>query len=371
MKIFHVVESLFKYGGSNVACVDFVTRQSERGNEVALFSTSFKEEMENLKIPPDVKLYLASRKKMFFRMSYVEDLDKLMSDAILSFKPDIVHVHGLWDPLVHKAIQNAYKKDIKIVHSPHGMLTPWALNNKKHKKKIAWNLYQHKDLCKVSAFHVTCNMEKNDLRRLGFKQDITVIPLGIDVPFVELRNKKPSRSILFMSRIHPVKGILNLVYAWDKIRKSNWKIIVCGPDDDNHLDTVKKEIYRLELDDYFVFKGPVESIEKENLLRSCDLFLLPTHSENFGIVVLEALSYGLPVITTVGAPWENITKYNAGWWIEIGVAPLIVALNDFFSLSEEARIEMGLNAISLADKEYSWKMVIDNLLDVYNNLIVR
>ena len=172
-----------------------------------------------------------------------------------------------------------------------------------------------------------------------------------------------------MSRIHPKKGLLNLVYAWDRIRKSDWKIIICGPDDDNHLVTIKKEISRLKLDDFFIFKGSVEGAEKENLLRSCDLFVLPTYSENFGIVVLEALSYGIPVITTVGAPWKKIAEYNAGWWIEIGTEPLISALNDFFSLSEESCVNIGLNAISLADKEYSWKVVIDNLFDVYSNII--
>ena len=342
--------------------MDFLIRQHEKGNQVALFSTKSTNEDDNIKIPDYVKLYIAPRNKLCFRMSYVENLDMLMAEAIQSFNPDIVHVHALWDPLVHKAINLAHKKGVKIIHSPHGMLTPWALNNKKNKKKLAWHLYQKRDLYKVSAFHVTCDDEKEDIKRLGFKQDIVVIPLGIDLPHIDLSHKIYSKSILFMSRIHPKKGLLNLVYAWDKIRKEGWKIIICGPDDDNHLSIVKKEISHLGLNDFFVFKGSVEGEEKDNLLRSCDLFVLPTYSENFGIVILEALSYGLPVITTVGAPWKDVVAYNAGWWIEIGVEPLIEALNEFFTLSEKAHIEMGHNAIVLAEKEYSWGVTIDKLL---------
>jgi len=369
MKIFHVVESLFKFGGANVACVDFLIRQHKKGHEVALFSTLPPNKNDCIHIPSYVKLFLASRNNLCFRMSYVKKSDKLMTEAIQSFNPDIIHVHALWDPLVHTAIKIAHQKGIKIIHSPHGMLTPWALKNKKYKKKLAWTLYQKNDLCKVDAFHVTCDNEKKDILRLGFKQNVTVIPLGIDLPQINLTQKKSSKSILFISRIHPKKGLLNLIYAWNKIRKDGWNIIICGPDDDNHLIMVKKEIARLQLNNFFIFKGPVEGKAKEELLRSCDLFVLPTYSENFGIVVLEALSYGLPVITTIGAPWKSIADYNAGWWIEIGTEPLVEALKGFFSLSEKSRIEMGLNAITLADREYSWNTLIDKLLSLYRKQI--
>ena len=108
-----------------------------------------------------------------------------------------------------------------------------------------------------------------------------------------------------MSRIHPKKGLINLVEAWSKIRDEKWKIIVCGPDDDNHLHLVMKRIEQLGLTSYFDFKGAVFGDEKERLLEECSLFVLPTYSENFGIVILEALAHGMPVITTKGCPWER------------------------------------------------------------------
>ena len=294
-----------------------------------------------------------------------------MKKAIDEFHPDIIHVHALWDPLIHAAIKYASMKNIPIVHSPHGMLTPWALSNKKNKKRIAWRLYQHVDLKKVSLFHVTCEDEKQDLLRLGFKQPVEVIPLGMDIPSVDLKNKDDLKLILFMSRIHPKKGLLNLVEAWNRIRNSQWQIIICGPDDDSHQKVVEDRIKTLKLNSFFEFKGSVTGKAKEDLLNKCSLFVLPTFSENFGIVVLEALAHGMPVITTVGSPWHSIEKYGAGWWIEIGVEPLSKALDEFIKMDFQERLKMAYNAQTLAKDKYSWDTIILNMLDVYKKVISK
>lgn len=369
MKILHVVETLFKYGGANVACVDFANKQAERGHEVALFTTQVLSNDEVF-VSPKIKLVVKCKrvKLKFGRLSYIADLDRRFAATIKNFKPDIVHVHALWDPLIHCAIKHSSKLNIPIVHSPHGMLTPWALANKKYKKKIAWHFYQHRDLLKVSAFHVTCNDEKEDLLRLGFNQPIYVIPLGIEIPN-HTRFNQCSNKILFMSRIHPKKGLINLVEAWSKIRDEKWKIIVCGPDDDNHLHLVMKRIEQLGLTSYFDFKGAVFGDEKERLLEECSLFVLPTYSENFGIVILEALAHGMPVITTKGCPWEIINDYKAGWWIDIGVEPLYNALNEFINTDIDTRRIMSANAKKIAVERYSWNMVISDILNLYNNIL--
>ena len=370
MKIFHVIERLFKYGGANVACVDIATREMLFGNDVAIFSTSSSHD-DNLVIPSQITTFICKRINSFFRLSYVENLNAEMKKAIDEFHPDIIHVHALWDPLIHAAIKYASMKNIPIVHSPHGMLTPWALSNKKNKKRIAWRLYQHVDLKKVSLFHVTCEDEKQDLLRLGFKQPVEVNPLGMDIPSVDLKNKDDLKLILFMSRIHPKKGLLNLVEAWNRIRNPQWQIIICGPDDDSHQKVVEDRIKTLKLNSFFEFKGSVTGKAKEDLLNKCSLFVLPTFSENFGIVVLEALAHGMPVITTVGSPWHSIEKYGAGWWIEIGVEPLYKALDEFIKMDFQERLKMAYNAQTLAKDKYSWDTIILNMLDVYKKVISK
>ena len=369
MRILHVVETLFKYGGDNVACVDFVNKQAERGYDVALFTTSVPKGDE-LVVSQKVKLLIKCERVKFKlgRLSYVPDLNKRFESAVADFKPDIVHVHALWDPLVHTAIKYSAKLNIPIIHSPHGMLTSWAMANKKYKKKLAWLLYQYRDLLKVSAFHVTCAEEKEDVLRLGFKQPIHITPLGIDVPKYDYTNRRLNK-ILFMSRIHPKKGLINLVEAWNRIKDERWSVVVCGPDDDNHLLVVKKRIEELGLSSFFDFRGSVFGSEKEKLLRECSVFVLPTYSEIFGIVILEALAPGMPVISTKGCPWEIINDCKAGWWIDVGVDPLYKALLEFLNTDIKIRTEMSVNAYKIASEKYSWDVVIDDLLNLYNTII--
>ena len=367
MKILHVVESTFKYGGANVACIDFANLQAARGHQVALFSTYSD---ESLNISQELSMIKICRRieLPFGRLRYIKNLDSEFEQFLLAFKPDIVHVHALWDPIVHVALKYAHRYHYPIIHSTHGMLTPWALNNKKLKKKIAWSLYQKKDLLGVNTFHVTAQEEKNDLQSLGFKQNIEIIPLGIEAPSMKDEILKENK-ILFMSRVHPKKGVLDLVEAWDQIKDENWKIVICGPDDDNHLIEVRKKIKELKLEKFFIIEGPVSGMQKELLLRECRLFVLPTYSENFGIVILEALSYGMPVITTVGAPWKCINDYSCGKWTEIGTTPLVKALKELLYSPASTWDTMEKNARHLAINKYSWDIIIEQLIRVYSDTI--
>lgn len=117
--------------------------------------------------------------------------------------------------------------------------------------------------------------------------------------------------------------------------------------------------------DTFKFIGSVADKDKWKLYRRADLFVLPTHSENFGIVVAEALASGLPVITTKGAPWAELEKHQCGWWVDIGVEPLAKALNQAINLSPEERQTMGQCGRQLIEQNYSWDKIGKEMLAVY------
>jgi glycosyltransferase involved in cell wall biosynthesis len=300
-------------------------------------------------------------------------------------KPDLVHDHGVWRPCHHQVARECARRTIPLIVSPRGMLEPWALQQKRWKKQTAWWLYQRRDLRAARCLHATAEAESKQLRRLGLKQPIALVPNGVELPEVggrweevrgqrteerdqrsEVRGQRSGvRTALFISRIHPKKGLLNLVAAWSRVRPSGWRMVVCGPDECGHTEQVKRAVAEAGLSGEFEFKPLVYGAEKEALYASADLFILPTFSENFGIAVAEALAAEMPVITTTGAPWEELRTRQCGWWIDIGAKPLAATLREAISLSDQERYEMGRRGRRLVEEKYSWPKIGREMLAVY------
>ena len=159
---------------------------------------------------------------------------------------------------------------------------------------------------------------------------------------------------------------MQLVEAWDLLKPSNWKVIIAGPDEDGHQSQIESFIKKKGLTKEFEFMGPVEGEKKKDLYRSADLFILPTFSENFGIVIAEALALGLPVITTKAAPWEEIEKLKCGWWIENGTKSIQLALKDALSCSPKRLASMGQRGKIYAENTFDSIIVAKQMLNVYS-----
>lgn len=251
------------------------------------------------------------------------------------------------------------------------MLEPWALNARKWKKKLALAMYQRNDLINAFCIHATAQMEAENIRKLGFKNPIAVIPNGIDVNEFTIKtgmSKKRKKTLLFLSRIHPKKGIENLIEAWrqtDKALLQNWQVEIAGTGDENYITSLQRLIFTNGLSDKIKIIGPQFGSAKLEVYHRADLFVLPTYSENFGIVVAEALACGIPVITTKGTPWEELNTLNAGSWIDIGVQPLVKALQEILHLNEEQLIQMGKNGRKLVEEKYSIEAVASEMLILY------
>ena len=123
-----------------------------------------------------------------------------------------------------------------------------------------------------------------------------------------------------------------------------------------------------EIGDPWLF-GVGSDPQKVAAYRHADLFVLPTFSENFGVVVAEALSHGLPVITTRGAPWADLETHGCGWWVDIGVEPLAEALREAMSLTDEERRAMGENGRRMVEAKYRWESVAQEMEKVYKNCV--
>lgn len=297
-------------------------------------------------------------------VGFAHQLRKTLDDK----RNGIVHSHGIWEGASFWAGLLARRYGYPFVLHPRGMLEPWCLEYKMIKKKLGLTLYQYKALKSVDLFFATSELELESIRALGFQQPVAVIPNGVALPKVydkvPVIKKRGLRQALFLSRIHPKKGLLNLVRAWANTESRDWQLVIAGPDSENHWADVKKEIYALGLEPNIEYVGSVEGKEKDHLFRESELFILPSYSENFGIVVAEALAYGLPVLTTTGTPWSGLIERQCGWCVEPTEQEIGNALNIALSLSPG---ELGFmkTACRTYAEEFDWGQIARQTEDVY------
>jgi glycosyltransferase involved in cell wall biosynthesis len=190
---------------------------------------------------------------------------------------------------------------------------------------------------------------------LGLIQPVAIIPNGVDVPVqTEARRNADVRTLLFLSRLHPGKGLLDLVEAWAAVRQPGWRIVIAGGDEGGHRGEVEHLICQKELQADFSWVGFVTGEAKLACFEQADVFVLPTYSENFGIAIAEALASGLPVITTTGAPWPGLVTHRCGWWVEPGVPGIASALSQALACSTDELKDMGQRGRHWVANQYSW-----------------
>lgn len=273
---------------------------------------------------------------------------------------DVMHSHGMWQMNAVYPGWATRSRETKLVISPRGAFSKWAMSHGSWLKGIFWRLLQRPALAQASCFHATAEAEYEDIRRLGFKQPVAIISHGIDVPEFTQRKPRDVRSLLFLGRIHPVKGIDILLNAWAAVmdRFPNWQLLIAGPatgygEQGGYLEEMKALAAKLRLR-RMKFVEPLYGEAKLLAYREADLFVLPTRSENFGITVAEALAAGTPAIVTKGAPWQGLQTYSAGWWIDIGVDALVAALEQAMVASSDELARRGVNGREWMTREFSW-----------------
>jgi glycosyltransferase involved in cell wall biosynthesis len=286
--------------------------------------------------------------------------------------PDVkmIHDHGIWLPSNIAVYRHARRMALPLVISARGMLKPWALRQKWFKKKIAWYLYQKKALNYASAIHATATSEAEQCRELGFDQPIAVIPNGVEFPeSLPAKQENDKKIVLCVSRMHPKKGLADLLSVWAGIRDEGWQLVIAGPDEDGYRTQLENQVVAMNVQSV-TFTGNLGDVEKWQAYANADLFVLPTHGENFGVVVAEAMAAGLPVITTVGAPWKLLEDKKCGWWIDIGVGPLQATLRQAMALSDTQRQEMGQRGKEICYERFSWNRIALEMNRVYEYLLL-
>jgi glycosyltransferase involved in cell wall biosynthesis len=255
------------------------------------------------------------------------------------------------------------------------MLEPWAVSHKGLKKKLAWAAYQRRDLRHAAILHATTPAEADNLRALNLGVEVGVVPNGVDVGPSAFRTRPREnrgdpqwRTALFIGRVYPVKGLPMLIEAWASARPPGWKLRIVGPDEAGHLAVIKNSVRLAGLDSVVSFRGAVDSLEKTSELESADLFVLPSHSESFGMVVAEALAAGLPVLTTTRVPWPQLSSINCGWRAEPDPVAFARALIEATSTGSATLAAMGERGRELMNTEFRWESVARGMNELYERV---
>jgi glycosyltransferase involved in cell wall biosynthesis len=155
--------------------------------------------------------------------------------------------------------------------------------------------------------------------------------------------------------------------AWKQMGPpSDWELVIAGPDEKGHTDELRREMRQLALDGVVRFVGPVDDDDKWTLYQSAELFVLPSLSENFGIVVAEALSAGVPVVTTTGTPWSVLREKEIGWCVEPEVDSLATALASATQMRTCDLREMGQRGSNWVRSEFQWDAIAQQMCQFYD-----
>lgn len=279
---------------------------------------------------------------------------------------EIVHDHGLWLASNRASAQSARRLGLRFVVSPRGMLNPWALAWHPVRKRVAWFLYQKRVLAGAALLHATSDLEAQGFRRLGLHRPVAVVPNGVELPEGTLGcNRSEPRVALFLSRLHPVKGLPALLSAWGRLRPVGWVLWVAGAGEVAYEAYLRGMVRDLGLGGVVRFLGPVDRQGRLDALTQASLFVLPSESENFGMVVAEALAAGVPVLTTRATPWKVIEEEGCGWWVGVGVGKLVRALGEACSATQGQLAAMGAVGRALVARRLSWSAVASRMMAVY------
>ena len=298
--------------------------------------------------------------------------------ALDELRPDILHLHGLWQYTSYAVSSWAKATDSKYIVSSRGMLDAWALRNSRWKKKWAERLYERRSLRSAACIHALTEKEVCDVRDYGVNSPVCIIPNGIDIPERDsgVRNQESDgaqdcRNLLYIGRLHPKKGLGNLLRAWriagqQSETAKSWRLVIAGWDDAGHEANLRKLVKELGLEGSVDLPGALYGPDKDALLRNAHGFVLPSLSEGLPMSVLEAWAYGLPVLMTkeCNIP-QGFSRKSA---MEIGAdsGGIALGLSRLFAMSVEERMAMGCKGKALVAEEFAWKKQAGSMLSVYD-----
>ena len=296
--------------------------------------------------------------------------------GLLASTADVIHANGLWMLPLRHACQAAQRRSVPLVISPRGMLAPWALRRSPLRKRLAALVVHPGAFQAAAGWHATAEMEEQDIRAFGLAQPVCVAPNGIaaveqDPEPVRLhyldaaQALRGKRILLFYSRFHSKKRIRELLrdFAGLAPRHPGWHLLAVGIPEEYSVESLRAEARHLGIEHVTTI---LDGSRAPAPYALADLFILPTHSENFGQVVAEALAQGVPVLTTTSTPWGRLDAVGAGRCVALTDMPR--TLGELMAVSRDRLREMGARGREWVLEEFDWGATARRLLDFYESL---
>lgn len=380
MNVAHIIPYVGRrFGGPVFALSAMTASLAAQGQSVAIFSIHSLPDGDIMALPSTVVTYI-NGDSTWGSLRHSAGLWETTNSVDIS----LIHSHGLWTDVHRCAAVMARRKRLPHVLGPCGMLEPNALRRSRWKKWLVKIWFQDRALREANCLLANSEKEYRDIRAYGLTNPVAIVPNPVPGPesivhpvtVEEFISRYPSCSgknlLLYLGRIHPVKGVSRLVQAWSQIAHAHpdWLLVLAGPDEGGYRDAIEKLISQTGCRDTILFTGPLDDAGKWAALHLSDIFVMPSDFENFGIAIVEAMLAGKPVITTTGTPWQVLAENHAGWWVEPTSASLEKALRQTIECGSEERRLMGERGRALA-VGFAPDIVAGMLIALYEWLLGR
>lgn len=369
MKIALVIPSFYPatvYGGSIFASYYLTREAAKNGLNICVFTTNANGN-ERLKVVSNKEVQLDDFKVKYYHEQWIKFFSfRLLIGLWNDIKSaDVLHLQAIFSYPTPIALIYAFLLNKKVLFSPRGSLSKYTFQSGGFIKKM-WLNFLIKPFTKKVFWHATSTKEKEEIKHRFPKAKIHLISDGTYVESIKAVTK--DNYIAALGRLHPVKGYDLLIRAFAEVQKKHADLVLkIAGEDDGEKSRLEKVAQENNLVDKVLFLGNVSGVEKEQFLQKAKCLVMPSHTENFGIVAVEAMALGTPVIASKNTPWEVIEKRKAGCWVENNPKNLSESI---FGLLEENQEEYQKNAQSLA-KEYDWRHIAKQyqqvLEEIYND----
>jgi len=377
-KVANVISCFNSRSGGPPRTVAMIARAGVGRWQADLFTTDYRESASDElllgEFPGDVNVMGSVSHSILGGLSMLTGVNRHFEAQLLrGVAPDVVHIHGIWSPYLAAFARCAELHRIPYIVTPHGMLEPWSLSVRNLRKTLALKTYQGHVLKNAAAIHATSPLEAEHLASLQLGEaPIHVVPNPVEVPAPTAAKRAGAadgtRSMLFLSRIHPKKGLDILLQAWHELRPAGWRLLIVGDGAAEYRESLRTYCATHRLDSV-EFHDHTEGAGREALFGAASVFVLPTFSENFGNVIIEALIRGLPVITTTGTPWSEIPAVDCGWYVEPTLPRIKEAIAAAANSAEELLRAMGERGRRYATECFTLPAVREPLLRMYQAVI--